>query len=207
MKEVDASLHQKASKENLNATEKKLLDILELSFAQLGDKFASKSQTSEAIFKLKSQLKSVFELLISTGVIRLDENEDQEDTAMLMKKPINGFSCASCETKLQNISTKAGLHTNWKKMPARDPLDRLPRAGQGFSKILQSIKTPRDLQWDDETSNIGIINPPLNSQLQALPMNMLQKGKLTRSHMLIPQTINETDSSQLPKLTTPRKNE
>ncbi len=33
MKEVDASLHQKATKENLSATEKKLLDILELSFA------------------------------------------------------------------------------------------------------------------------------------------------------------------------------
>ena len=48
---------------------------------------------------------------------------------MLMKKPINGFSCASCETKLQNVSQKAGNHTNWKKMPARDPMDRLPRAG------------------------------------------------------------------------------
>jgi len=34
----------------------KLLDILELSFSQLGDRFANKNQTSEAIFKLKSQV-------------------------------------------------------------------------------------------------------------------------------------------------------
>lgn len=66
MKEVDAQLNQKATKEAISATEsmkfimiklliiEKVLDILEMTFSQLGEKFASKPQTSEAIFKLKS---------------------------------------------------------------------------------------------------------------------------------------------------------
>jgi len=174
---------------------------LELSFSQLGDRFANKNQTSEAIFKLKSQLKSVFELLISTGVIKLDDDETQEETAMLVKKPLQGFSCASCETKLKNVSQKPGSFAQWKKMPARDPLDRLPRAGQGFSKILQSIKTPRDAQWDED---LTVINTPNMN-------NLLSKGKLTKSHMLIPQPVHESQNaneSQLPRLNaTPRKNE
>ena len=70
MKDLDLQLGQRPTKENLNATEsmllqaltlpEKLLDILELSFAQLGERFANKNQTSEAIFKLKSQVKNAF---------------------------------------------------------------------------------------------------------------------------------------------------
>ena len=149
-----------------------------------------------------AQLKSVFELLISTGVIRLDDDETQEETAMLVKKPLQGFACASCETKLKNVSQKPGNYAQWKKMPARDPLDRLPRAGQGFSKILQSIKTPRDAQWDDE-QQLNVINTP---------STLLNKGsRLTKSTMLIPQPVqlNESQYAEgLPKLgNTPRKNE
>ncbi len=60
----------------------------------------------------------------------MDEDDaPQEDTAMFSKKPLNGLSCASCEHKLKNLSTKPGMFQQWKKLPARDPLDRLPRAG------------------------------------------------------------------------------
>ena len=43
----------------------------------------------------------MFELLLSAGVIKLDEDDEAaEDTAMFMKKPLGGLSCASCEKKL-----------------------------------------------------------------------------------------------------------
>ena len=122
---------------------------------------------------------------------------------MLVKKPLQGFACASCETKLKNVSQKPGNYAQWKKMPARDPLDRLPLARKGFSKILQSIKNPRDTNWDEE--------PPLN--LINTPSALLSKGtKLTKSHMLIPQPVVQLSESQLaeglPRLgNTPRKNE
>ena len=43
----------------------------------------------------------MFELLISTGAIKLDDDDSEEDVnAMFTKKPLGGLSCASCETKL-----------------------------------------------------------------------------------------------------------
>lgn len=50
-------------------------------------------------------MKSIFELLISSGVIKLDEEKnDDEETAMFSKKPLGGISCASCEKNLINLS-------------------------------------------------------------------------------------------------------
>jgi hypothetical protein len=56
-------------------------------------------------------MKSIFELLISCGVINMNEEDTNEDTAMFSKKPLIGLACASCETKLKNISAKPGMFT------------------------------------------------------------------------------------------------
>ena len=104
-----------------------------MTFAQLGERFAAKSGTQESLFKLKSQMKSIIELLVSVGVIQLDDHEDKPnegETAMFLKKPLGGFSCASCEKNIKQVSNKAGSnYQHWKRMPVRDPMDRLPRAG------------------------------------------------------------------------------
>jgi len=71
----------------------------------------------------------MFELLLSSGVIKLDDEQEEIDTAMFMKKPLNGISCASCEKNIKKLSSKAGNFTAWKKLPQRDPLDRLPNSG------------------------------------------------------------------------------
>ncbi|CDW89284.1 UNKNOWN [Stylonychia lemnae] len=217
MKDVDSQLSQKATKEQLSATE----NILELTFGQLGDKFAAKNQTSESLFKLKSQMKSIFELLLSSGVINLNEEDQNEDHAMFSKKQLNPLTCASCEGKIKNLSQKPGGYTQWNRMPFRDPMDRLPRAGQGFSKILQSIKTPRDVQWEDDHQHIQLVNPPTLNQNFQHQAHSLTKTKLSKSHMLIPQPIqndslqqqqiqqqqHNLDLNLLPKITTPRKND
>ena len=54
-------------------------------------------------------MKSIFELLVATGAMNLDDGS--ENGAMFMKK---GYSCASCEKKLTF---------------GRDPRDRLSHAG------------------------------------------------------------------------------
>ncbi len=38
--------------------------------------------------------------------------------------------------------TPSGIYSQWKKLPTRDPMDRLAKAGTGFSKMLQNIKNP-----------------------------------------------------------------
>ncbi len=39
--------------------------------------------------------------MLSSGVIKLDDEEEDVDTAMFMKKPLGGISCASCEKQIK----------------------------------------------------------------------------------------------------------
>ncbi len=66
------------------------------------------------------------------------------DNALLSKKPLGGWSCASCEKHLTNIQTHASDHQAWNRMPYRDPGERMAKVGQGFSRMLQMIK-PGDI--------------------------------------------------------------
>mmetsp|Transcript_11511 Transcript_11511/g.17349 ORF Transcript_11511/g.17349 Transcript_11511/m.17349 type:complete len:95 (-) Transcript_11511:388-672(-) len=59
---------------------------------------------------------------------------------MFSKKHIGPFACASCEKNLVNLHGQAADHTAWKKLPFRDPNERIARYGQGFSKILSHMK-------------------------------------------------------------------
>lgn len=38
-----------------------------------------------------------------------------------MKKPLNGFSCASCEKDLLNLQGQIAAYNAWNKLPMRDP--------------------------------------------------------------------------------------
>ncbi len=59
---------------------------------------------------------------------------------MLSKKPLGGWSCASCEKQLTNLINAPPEHQHWNRMPYRDPNERMAKIGQGFSKMLQMIK-------------------------------------------------------------------
>jgi len=67
------------------------------------------------------------------------------DNAILSKKPLGGWSCASCEKHLTNVQQQqVPEHQSWNRMPYRDPNDRIAKVGQGFSKMLQMLK-PSDV--------------------------------------------------------------
>lgn len=59
---------------------------------------------------------------------------------MFSKKPLGGFSCASCEKNLINLQSKPPEYYNWNRFPVRDPSERIARVGQGFSRMLSSMK-------------------------------------------------------------------
>ena len=62
-----------------------------------------------------------------------------EDDAMFSKKPLGGFSCASCEKDIENLHGKKVEFMPWSKLPFREPSERIARVGQGFSKMLSMI--------------------------------------------------------------------
>lgn len=64
--------------------------------------------------------------------------EDNDD-AMLSKRPLGGFSCGSCEKQIRNLSLtlNSAREEHWNRLPHREPIAKL---GSGFSKILSLIK-------------------------------------------------------------------
>ena len=101
-------------------------------------------------------MKSFFELLISAGVIQLDDEEhntEEGDQAVLSKKPLGPNWCASCEKNLPSLSSNPPSHTSWNHLPKRDPYDRLAKAGQGFSRILQSVRAPHCVEEESSFFN------------------------------------------------------
>jgi hypothetical protein len=79
-------------------------------------------------------------------------NDNNED-AMFSKKPLGGFSCASCEKDLVNLFGKKVDFMPWRKLPFRDPSERIARVGQGFSKMLSMID-PNQLSRFDQNQTV-----------------------------------------------------
>lgn len=69
---------------------------------------------------------------------RSAEHQTEED-AMFTKKPLGGYSCASCEKGVLNLYGSKGDYLPWSRFPFRDPSERIAKVGQGFSKMLSMI--------------------------------------------------------------------
>jgi hypothetical protein len=92
--------------------------------------------------------------------------KEEEETAMLTKKPLGGWSCASCEKDLVNISGRIPGYQAWSKLPFRNPGDRIAKVGQGFSKMLALVNPSQtfvqsgyNTQYQTSTSKTRV--PPL----------------------------------------------
>ena len=66
-------------------------------------------------------------------VLQPNSPKDNEDDAMFVKKPLGGFSCASCEKSLNNLKANPADFQPWSKLPFKGPYDRL-------SKVTLTIK-------------------------------------------------------------------
>jgi len=75
-------------------------------------------------------MKILIDLLVTQGAIKSENDFSspaRDEGGLFTKKPLGGLSCASCDKQLASVSPlPSGQFSNWKKMPARDPLDRLP---------------------------------------------------------------------------------
>jgi hypothetical protein len=70
---------------------------------------------------------------ISNG---LEGTGTPSSSAMLTKKPLQGWSCASCDKDLVNLQGRIADFHPWMRLPSRDSPERLSKSGKGFSKIL-----------------------------------------------------------------------
>jgi hypothetical protein len=133
MKQMQELLDGKADRSELEELEKTMMNRLNDIITALTKQFADKAETKKALKLLERQLKNLYDLFMSKG------GYNNEEEAMFSKKPLGGFSCASCEKDLVNLYGKKVEFMPWSKLPFRDPAERIARVGQGFSKMLSMI--------------------------------------------------------------------
>jgi len=147
VKQIQDELNLKADRADLEELEKTLMNRLNDIITALTKQFADKAETKKALKLLERQLKNLYDLFMSKG------GYNNEEEAMFSKKPLGGFSCASCEKDLVNLHGKKVEFMPWSKLPFRDPAERIARVGQGFSKMLSMIN-PDQLSGFQHTSKL-----------------------------------------------------
>lgn len=134
---IQRELDDKASKQDLLDLEQRLLDKLQELMNSLAGLFADKEGTRKRLNALEKNIKNLYDLLMAqiNG-----KNNNEEDDAMFTKKPYGPVTCASCEKDIVNLQGKQADYLAWKRLPFREPSERIARYGQGFSKILSMMK-------------------------------------------------------------------
>ena len=98
-------------------------------------KFVDRNEMMKPLKKMDERITIIEELFREGGTT------DNNEAAMLAKKPLGGWSCASCQKNLINLEGLSNQYYPWAKFPQRNPTERIAKIGQGFSRILAMAKT------------------------------------------------------------------
>ena len=148
--EIIETLKKAASVQDLKSLEEYLLDLFD-EFKDKTSKFYPKKSEINKNFKaLELQIKQIYEY-----IIKKDENSDNW---LLAKKPIGGFSCASCESYLGDLKEN-NERVLWNQLPERDIITtNTNRIGNGFSRILNLVNISKDNNQNNKKENISQSN-------------------------------------------------
>lgn len=97
----------------------------------------------KAILKTKGELKKALRILdeklrkLADQPLSRGPSVEREE-ALLAKKPLEGWKCATCEKGLTNMAGLPADHYVWNRMPKKEP-ERVPMMGQGFSRMLMTL--------------------------------------------------------------------
>ena len=181
--ELSNLLKDKVDNDDLNELREFLLNKIDELINDFNKKFADKNETLKNIKLLEEQIKKLYSLLKSSR--KEIHSLHDTDNWLLAKKPINGFSCAACESYIGDLKNDNNKYIAWNKLPVRDPGDKLYRMGNGFSKMLNMLNfdnygnaslNPNDsLNSNDsdneEESNDKMPNINMNELTQKKPKN------------------------------------
>ena len=98
-KSLQDHLNSKVDKDELSELEARLLEKLNEMLKKMMGQFADKNDTKKRLANLEKNVKILFEMLGNRGSVDRGNEED----AMFSKKPLGGFSCASCERNITNL--------------------------------------------------------------------------------------------------------
>ena len=101
-------------------------------------KFTDKIENNKNIKYLDSQIRHIIDVYI--------KKLDKADSWLIAKKPLGGYSCASCEAYLGELK-KSQEYMPWNKYPNRER-EKNFRLGNGFSKMLNMLNVDFKSQID-----------------------------------------------------------
>lgn len=134
---IEQVLPTKADKSELIDLQNQILDKLRDMIQQILQQFANKEDVMRRFSQLSKKIREILDLL-NRGAGEFNED------GMFTKKHIGPMACASCEKGLTNLQAQQADYHVWKKLPFRDPAERIARYGPGFSKILSHMR-PNDM--------------------------------------------------------------
>ena len=130
MSDLTEILKTKATDEDLKNLEEVLISKIDELRILCLKRFADKTETSKSIKYLDTQIKHIIEVYI--------KKQDKGDNWLIAKKPMGGYTCASCEAYIGDLKDRED-YLAWNKYPMREPQDKAYRIGNGFSRMLNML--------------------------------------------------------------------
>jgi len=103
--------------------------------------FPDKEAMKKKLAAMEKNIKSLYDMIIA-----MQNAKPTEESAMFTKKYVGPVNCASCEKDIVNLLGQPVDYHVWKRLPFREPSERIARYGQGFSKILTMMKPSESTQ-------------------------------------------------------------
>jgi len=100
----------------------RLSSNIEQILSGLVKKFADRNEMLKVLKKLENRILVLEEMISKEG-----GPIDPGDNAMLAKKPLGGWSCASCQKEILNIEGFRVPYYPWAKLPQRNPAERIAK--------------------------------------------------------------------------------
>ena len=129
LNELNEIVKTKASEEDMRNFEALINSKIEELRLLCNKKFADKIDTSKSLKYLDAQIKHIIDVYI--------KRMEKGDNWLLAKKPVGGFTCASCEAYIGELKEKND-YLAWNKYPMREN-DKAYRIGNGFSRMLNML--------------------------------------------------------------------
>lgn len=88
----------------------------------LTKRFADKNEMIKWLRKLEKRI-----MMLEESVSKETNMIEMGEGAMFAKKPLGGWSCASCTKDLINIEGRRVPYNPWQRLPTRDPAERIAK--------------------------------------------------------------------------------
>ena len=158
------TLKKAASVQDLKNLEDYFVDLLDEFKDKTFKLFPRKSEINKNIKTLELQIRQMYEYLM--------KKDEHIDNWMLAKKPLGGYSCASCDNYLGDLKEN-NEKVLWNKLPDREIITNTNnnKLGNGFSRLLSLVNINREIK------NNNLFNSPITKLDYRSYKNELNKDK------------------------------